>query len=254
MSKDNEAGKNEQKGFLSEDAIEVITVILLGITALLTAWATYVGSIHSGNQATNFAKSNNLSSDGNSRYNEAAQNLAQDMETWNTIASYETDIIYADSVGDEESIEEKAKKLQWFCSDNLTDDMAEAIGYDVAGFSDGKDDTKEILAWLNDESDIAINSPFNNKEFVDGYYAEALDVLDESQQVLETGQQDNAKSDKFSLVSVIYSVVLFLLGIVGVFKNKNNKVIVLAISVVCLLIAFIFMLTIPLPASGGIFG
>ena len=37
-----------KKSFLSENALEVITVILLGITALLTAWASYVGSIHGG--------------------------------------------------------------------------------------------------------------------------------------------------------------------------------------------------------------
>ena len=255
MSKDNSTGTiGEKKGFLSEGAIEVITVILLGITALLTAWATYAGSIHSGNQATNYAKSNNLSSDGNSQYNEAVQNLAQDMETWNTIAAYQADIIYADSVGDQDAIEEKAKKLQWFCSDNLTDDMAAAIGYDLDAFNDGKDDTKDIVDWINDESDIAINSPFNDEEFVNSYYTDALAILDESQQAIEQGQEDNANSDKFSLVSVIYSVVLFLLGIVGVFKNKNNKLVILAISIVCLLVAFIFMLTIPLPTSGGIFG
>ena len=41
---------NEKKAFLSENAIEIITVILLGITALLTAWASYAGSIHGGSQ------------------------------------------------------------------------------------------------------------------------------------------------------------------------------------------------------------
>jgi len=73
----------EKKSFLSENAIEIITVILLGVTALLTAWASYAGSIHGGNQATNYAKSNNIASDGNSRYNEAVQRMAQDQEIWN---------------------------------------------------------------------------------------------------------------------------------------------------------------------------
>ena len=254
MSKENVTEKEEKKGFFSDSTIEVITVILLGITALLTAWATYAGSIHAGNQATNYAKSNNLSSDGNSRYNEAVQNLSHDMEVWNTLSSYEVDIIYADSVKDKNAVEEKVQKLQWFCSDNLTDDMAAAIGYDLDAFEDGKNDTDEILAWLNDENGNALVSPFNSDEFIDNYYTEALEVLDESQAVLEQGQQDNANGDKFSLVSVIYSVVLFLLGIVGVFKNKTNKLVVLAISVVCLVVALIFMLTIPLPTSGGIFG
>ena len=81
-----------KKSFLNENSLEIITVILLGITALLTAWASYVGSIHGGNQATNYATSNNISSDGNSLYNSAVQTLSQDMSIWNTIASYEVEI------------------------------------------------------------------------------------------------------------------------------------------------------------------
>ena len=32
---------------------ELIIVIMLGVTALLTAWASWIGSLHGGNQATN---------------------------------------------------------------------------------------------------------------------------------------------------------------------------------------------------------
>ena len=132
--------------------------------------------------------------------------------------------------------------------------MAAIIGYDQEAFNDGVNDTDDILDWLYDESGAAVNSPFGNEEFVQSYFDEANAKLDEAQLVLEQGQQDNANGDKFSLVTVLYSVALFMLGIVGVFKNQTNKKIVLAVSVVCLLIAVIFMVTIPLPTSGGIFG
>ena len=240
-----------KKSFLSENALEVITVILLGITALLTAWASYVGSIHGGNQATNYATSNNLSSDGNSLYNAAVQTLSQDMGIWNTISSYEVEILYAESAKDNAAIEANIWKLQWFCGDNLPDNMAAAIGYDIEKFSDGNNDTEEPLAWLKNEK--AITSPFT-QEFVETYFDEANAKLEEADKVIEQGKQDNANGDKFSLVTVLYSVALFMLGIVGVFKNTTNKKIVLAVSFVCLLIAVIFMATIPLPASGGIFG
>ena len=243
-----------KKSFLDENKLEIVTVILLGITALLTAWASYVGSIHGGNQATNYATSNNLSSDGNSIYNAAVQTLTQDMDTWNTIMDYEIEILYADAVNDQDSLEAYVWKLQWFCQDNLTEDMAAMIQYDQEAFNDGVNDTEDILAWLNDESGVALNSPFYDEAFVQSYFDEANLKLDEAQAVLEQGQQDNANGDKFSLVTVLYSVALFMLGIVGVFKNQTNKKIVLAVSVVCLLIAVIFMVTIPLPTSGGIFG
>lgn len=240
-----------KKSFLSENTLEVLTVILLGITALLTAWASYVGSIHGGNQATNYATSNNLSSDGNSLYNSAVQTLAQDMDIWNTIASYEVEILYADSIKDSAAVDANVWKLQWFCDDNLTEDMAAAIGYDSAKFNDGNNDTQDILEWLKD--DKAVTSPFT-EEYMNKYFDEANAKLAEAEKVIEQGKQDNANGDKFSLVTVIYSVALFLLGIVGVFKNQTNKKIVLLVSAVCLVIAVIFMCTIPLPASGGIFG
>lgn len=251
-AKEAKKGKSEgKKSFLNENSLEIITVILLGITALLTAWASYVGSIHGGNQATNYATSNNISSDGNSLYNSAVQTLSQDMSIWNTIASYEVEILYADSVKDNAAIEANVWKLQWFCEDNLTDDMAAAIGYDSEKFNDGNNDTQDILNWLKD--DKAITSPFT-QEFIDKYFEEANAKLAEADKVIEQGKEDNANGDKFSLVTVLYSVALFMLGIVGVFKNTTNKKLVLAVSVVCLIIAVVFMVTIPLPTSGGIFG
>ena len=259
MSEEKKSAKEEKKTgekkpFLNENSLEIITVVLLGITALLTAWASYVGSIHGGNQATNYAESNNLSSEGNSLYNSAIQTLTQDMDVWNTIMNYEIEIMYADETNDSKALDANIWKLQWFCMDNLTDDMAAKIGYDQEAFCDGVNDTDEILNWLYDENGTAVVSPFSDDEFVQSYFDECNAKLDEAEAVLDQGRQDNANGDKFSLVTVIYSVALFLLGIVGVFKNQTNKKVVLVISVICLLIAVIFMVTIPLPTSGGIFG
>ena len=82
--------ETEKKG-ISEEKLEIIIAVLLGVTAILTAWAGWIGSLHGGNQATNYTQSNNLSSMGNSMYNEAAQDLMQDMLLWNTIYDYAFD-------------------------------------------------------------------------------------------------------------------------------------------------------------------
>ena len=37
-----------------EDILEIIIAIFLGITALATAWASWIGSLHGGNMATTF--------------------------------------------------------------------------------------------------------------------------------------------------------------------------------------------------------
>ena len=46
-----EAEAPKKKSFISEAKLEMLIAIFLGITALLTAWATWIGSLHGGNQA-----------------------------------------------------------------------------------------------------------------------------------------------------------------------------------------------------------
>ena len=71
--------EGKKKKEIDESKLELVPAIFLGITAILTAWATWIGSLHGGNQATNYTKSNNLSAQGNSMYNEASQMYMQDM-------------------------------------------------------------------------------------------------------------------------------------------------------------------------------
>lgn len=47
----------EKKKRSKDEILEILVVVLLGLTALLTAWATWIGSLHGGNQATNYTKS-----------------------------------------------------------------------------------------------------------------------------------------------------------------------------------------------------
>ena len=67
--------------------------------------------------------------------------------------------------------------------------------------------------------------------------------------MLEQGKKDNANGDAYGLVTVIYSVVLFMLGIVGTFKRLPNRTIVLCVAIAGFLFATIYMITIPLPTG-----
>ena len=97
-----------------------------------------------------------------------------------------------------------------------------------------------------------MNSPFEVPDMMDGYFVEANELLAQSREVLEEGQRDNANGDAFNLVNVIYSVVLFMLGIVGIFKSLPNRAVVLLIAVIALLLATIYMFTIPMPTGFNI--
>lgn len=224
-----QATEAKEKTPISEEKLEVLIAILLGVTAILTAWAGWVGSLHGGNQATNYTQSNNLSSMGNSMYNEAAQDLMQDMLLWNTIYDYAFDAEIAELNNKPAEAELIQTKIETLIQDNCSERFAEAIDWALA-----------------QEEDV---SPFDMEGYVDGYFADANAVLEEADGLLEQGKTDNANGDAYGLVTVIYSLVLFLLGIVGIFKKIPNRVVILVFAGICLVLATVYMITIPMPTG-----
>ena len=224
-----QATEAKEKTPISEEKLEVLIAILLGVTAILTAWAGWVGSLHGGNQATNYTQSNNLSSMGNSMYNEAAQDLMQDMLLWNTIYDYAFDAEIAELNNKPAEAELIQTKIDTLIQDNCSERFAEAIDWALA-----------------QEEDV---SPFDMEGYVEGYFADANAVLEEADGLLEQGKTDNANGDAYGLVTVIYSLVLFLLGIVGIFKKIPNRVVILVFAGICLVLATVYMITIPMPTG-----
>lgn len=223
----------EKKKRSKEEIIEIIVAIFLGVTALATAWASWIGSLHGGNQATNYTQSNNVAADGNSRWNEASQNLMQDMMTWNEISAANLNYEYAKQNGNKSDMEKYDYQIEQLMSDNCTDEFLDAIN------------------WALDQDGNV--SPFTKEGYVDSYFAEANEKIEESNELLEQGKKDNANGDAYGLVTVIYSVVLFMLGIVGTFKRLPNRTIVLCVAIVGFVFATIYMFTIPLPTGFNIF-
>ena len=215
-----------------EKILEIIVAVFLGITALATAWASWIGSLHGGNQATNYATSNKLSSEGNSMYNEAAQNLMQDMMLWNEISDVLIESSYAEEKNDTEAVEKYDWKLAKLLNDNCSAELAQAI------------------TWAMEQDEYT--SPFDKEGFTDSYFTDAKEMIAEADKLLEQGKKDNANGDAFGLVTVIYSVVLFLLGIVGTFKRLPNRYVILGVAIAGFLFATIFMFTIPMPTGFNI--
>ena len=224
------AAETKKEGFFSEKRIEILVAVFLGITAILTAWASWIGSLHGGNQATNYTKSNNVSAEGNSEYNSAYQQYLSDQLAWNTMSEYSFDLEIAQAKGDDVSAQLIEEKIESYIQENGSDILFDA--------------------WEKMTDDM--NSPFEVEGMVDKYFETANDLLAESQALLEEGQKDNANGDAYNLVNVIYSLVLFMLGIIGVFKRIPNRTVVLGIAVVCLILATVYMITIPMPTGFSI--
>ena len=204
---------------------ELLIAILLGISAVLTAWAAWQGSLYDGNQAQAYTEGNATLADGNERWNEASQTIAQDLDTWNQISSLQVDLAYAEYFGDTDTAESAQYKI----------DM---IMYSVS------DELTAAIDWANAQEEYA--TPFEMEGFIDSYYADAQAVMDEGYAQIEDGNTANQLGDKQGLVTVVLAVVLFMLGIVGTFHNSRNKIVVVAVSLVGLIFGTVMMLSVPI--------
>lgn len=222
----------EKKEIFNEKKLGILVAIFLGITTLLVAWAGWIGSLHGGIQAINFTKSNNLAAKGNAEYNVAAQIYLSDLFAWNTIFNLRLDMETAREKGEEAEAKVIETKIQKIMKESCS---------------------PKLLEYINSNNlDSETSSPFEKEDFVNSYFETAKGLLDESQKVLEEGKQDNLRGDSYKLVTVIYSLVLFLLGIVGILKDFQNRKILFIFSVCILIFGIIYMLRIPMPTGFNI--
>ena len=209
-----------------EKILEIVRAVLLAITTLLTAWATWIGSLHTGLQETHFTESNNTMSSAIAMYTDASQMVVQDAEVWASIQNYALDEKAAREEGDEARAQvarAKIEALQEMCSPEL----------------------KTAIDWALQTG----KSPFEKEGYAESYYKDAKELVKEAQDILATGKQDNLNSDRYGLVSVVYALVLFLLGITGTFKHNPNRIGIMATAVLLLAIGLVLMFSIPMPAG-----
>ncbi len=111
------------------------------------------------------------------------------------------------------------------------------------------DEVRDAIDWAYEQDESGSISPFMKEGLIDSYFEKANSLLAESETYLEEGKKDSDKGDSYGLVTVIYSMVLFLLGIIGIFKSLKNRWVIFWISIVLLVFATVYMCTIPLPAG-----
>ena len=218
----------DRKSWLTAKRLETVIAILLGITTLLSAWASWIGHLHGGIQTINFTKSNNLASQGTAEYNLGMQLYLADSMAWNVAKEYYFELELAKADGDQAKVDLITEKIKSFEEQSASEILIEGV------------------KWMEENNE---DNPFKMPGLAEKYFETAQADFDRSQALLEEGQRDNTKGDSYLLVTVVYSLTLFLLGIVNTFKDMKNKLTVLLIAVVCLVFALIYMCTIPMPTG-----
>ena len=151
-----------------------------------------------------------------------------DYIAWNTMKDYSYDLEEAKADGDQTRVDLLNEKIEMFKNYSISETLAEGI------------------EWMEENG---MDTPFSMPGLTEKYFASAQGTADRSQELLEEGMRDNTKGDSYMLVTVIYSLTLFLLGIVGTFKNLPNRIAVMSIAVAFLVFGIIYMCTIPMPTG-----
>ena len=219
----------DKKSLITSKRIETIVAVLLGVTTLLSAWASWISHLHGGLQSINFTQSNNESAHGTAASNVGMQAYLADYMTWNTLRDYNYELEVANADGDKEKAALIKEKIAKFKKQNVDGGIL-----------------AEGIKWMEENNE---DDPFKMPGMAEKYLEEGSKEFNKSQELLEEGKRDNTKGDSYMLVTVIYSLTLFLLGIVNTFKNMSNRIVVLAIAITFLVFAVVYMCTIPLPTD-----
>lgn len=201
--------------------LEVVITILLGVATILGATAAYFAALCGGEQSSNYTKSISETSHANTIY----------LEALNEYSSFELgdlkdDIIYTQwkenvNKGDKEDAQYFFTKLSEGLQKDLTDNPADISEYE----KEQGEKLKSIMTRFDESEENHIKAD----------------------KLMQIGQEANKNGDEFTLCTVLFTVVLFFLGLASLkTKDRTQKAYVI-IACIVLLFSIIRLVTIPFP-------
>jgi hypothetical protein len=201
----------------TEERLELIVAILLGLAAVATAWAAFQGSKWDGEVNRGYTDANLTLSDANAFYNTGNQIYLNDQLLF---LEYERAL----RTGDE--------------------DYAEYVRGSLM-----RDEFVEALDWYEQpENYDTYYSPFveENPYYSIEEYAQADQLVVATDDSYSEAQQANKTGDTYNLITVMLAASLFVLGITGSFKVTIMRSIAIGSGFGIFAIAGIWMLTLPI--------
>ena len=205
-----------------------LVAIILAICALTMAWATWIGDLHESDQDSNYAKAQRLNTEADSSYNLNSQLYVAVFNLWTHVYDMNLEVKALEDAGDKKGANVKRKQMHSYIETNCPD----------------YEDYKSAVYSALKKGGTA--TPFDEYP-QDSFFADSEKLAEEAAQAREDGNRCNLASDSYGLVSVLYSLCLFLFGMVGFYKQRIPRRVVFTIGVVVFVVATVYMLSLPLP-------
>lgn len=201
--------------------LEIIITVLLGLTTILGAFAAYCSALWGGEMQSNYTQSVTVTNHGNTIYLEALSDL-NSFE----VNDMKDDIIYSQwkentEKGDTEDAAYFFTKLSPGLQKDLSEDPKDVSEYD-----------KEQSAYLDSIMARMDEADHHN---------------DSAKVLLTKGNGANKFGDDFTLCTVLFTVVLFFLGLASLKTHSTMQKTYVMLGVAIFVLSLIRMVTIPFP-------
>jgi hypothetical protein len=206
--------------------VELITAVLLGLVAIVTAYASFQSSLYDGLMTQKYTVGSNEATLAESIYLEQNQQWVQDVQTYSRLQELQFDT--ASTVA---GVAESAQaKYDWLYFTSVSDGFHEAIVATDAQNAADPDvyyDPSDDEVYLED----LFASYYEQKSLADTHIAE--------------GDAASQLSDRLTLNTVLMAVSLFLLGVSAVVRTFQVKIVLMSVSMVIFLTAAVLTAGIP---------
>ncbi len=208
--------------------LNTITAIMLAFCALTTAWASWIGDLHGSDQDANYAKAQRLNTEADASYNLNSQTYIAAFNVWTYVYNEDAEIKTLEKEGDAQAAANKRENLNNYIETNCPD----------------YENFKGAIYTALEKGGTA--TPFDEYS-QESFFADSEQLANDAAQARADGDRCNLANDSYGLASLLYSLCLFLFGMVGFYKHLTQRKIVFAVGVVVFVIATVYMLSLPLP-------
>ena len=205
--------------------IDYAVAILLGVATILGALAAFYATLWGGNQAQFYVKGLMTTSDANTSYLEA-------LEDYNSmgLTDFKDDFL----------------EIQWKDAVNRNDKA------DADYFQSQMSDELQLIYEASDDSAqiaaVAYDKAIDGKETALIQQMDSAIIMNqEAKKAVALGNTANENGDKFTFVTVLYTIVLFFGGMAAVTDRLKLKLIYVITSIITFIYSTISMFLIPFP-------
>jgi hypothetical protein len=201
--------------------LELTITILLGVATILGAAAAYFAALWGGEMQSSYSKSITETNHANTVY----------LEALNDLSAFEMDDLRDDIIYSE-----------W--KENLEKGDTEDATYFFSKLSEGFQ--KDLADNPGDVSEYE-RQQLAAADSIQAQFKLADSMHDEAEELMKKGNDANKYGDDFTLCTVLFTVVLFFLGLASLKTKSSVQKIYVIMACAVLLLSFIRMVTIPFP-------